>query len=496
MKKWQFFPWYIFLFPAFYVAHTYNEYFLLVPVDIVVKYLFLYLGLAGLLFGIGCLFFRNEIKAGVWCIGFFCLFFFYGPAHDTLRHTGLPRFFTSYKFVLGLTSILFIFCSWLLKKRNAPIRLHRYLYVLGIFLIVLELATGVFYWINGKSKVQDLAGNNIPIVTKVSTANQTSPDIFFFVFDEYTSSLALKRYFKFDNSALDSALTKQGFYISTKSQSNYNSTPHSIAACFNMDYFKRELEKVPNDAYSLLQGSYSLKKSLIPRVLAAAGYNIINHGLFDLADQKVNVTPALREYEEKTMYLGTLLGRIQRDVFWNVVVRLPDQTEGFADPQGYINRNKQNYERFLTELNTSTGDHPRFVIGHILLPHRPAYYDQYGNTRKFSMEDFADKNHDSLYLGQVQYANKLISAFAKAVAQKRARPLVLIIEGDHGNRYAEWGRHIREKQFMNLNTYYFSDRNYSALYDSISPVNSFRIVLNKYFGTQLPLLKDSTILLD
>jgi len=29
-----------------------------------------------------------------------------------------------------------------------------------------------------------------------------------------------------------------------------------------------------------------------------------------------------------------------------------------------------------------------------------------------------------------------------------------------------------------------------ALYPSISPVNSFRVVLNRYFGTDLPLLED------
>jgi hypothetical protein len=111
------------------------------------------------------------------------------------------------------------------------------------------------------------------------------------------------------------------------------------------------------------------------------------------------------------------------------------------------------------------------------------------------MEDFRDENHDSLYLEQVLYANKLIDSIGKAAIKGRQRPLVLIIEGDHGNRYAAWGITIREKHFMNLNAYYFSDKDYSMLYDSISPVNSFRVVLNKYFNAGLPLLKDSTILL-
>jgi hypothetical protein len=160
----------------------------------------------------------------------------------------------------------------------------------------------------------------------------------------------------------------------------------------------------------------------------------------------------------------------------------------------YIERNQQHFRQFVTELNKPSAK-PRLVLGHLLLPRRPAYVDRYGNARMTSMEDFRDENHDSLYLEQLLYANKLIDSIAKAAIKERARPLVLIIEGDHGNRYAASGINIREKHFMNLNAYYFSDRDYTGLYDGISPVNSFRVVLNKYFKAGMPLLKDSTIML-
>ena len=43
-----------------------------------------------------------------------------------------------------------------------------------------------------------------------------------------------------------------------------------------------------------------------------------------------------------------------------------------------------------------------------------------------------------------------------------------------------------------LNAYYFPDRRYEALYQRISPVNSFRVVLSKYFGAGLDLLPDKS----
>jgi hypothetical protein len=41
-----------------------------------------------------------------------------------------------------------------------------------------------------------------------------------------------------------------------------------------------------------------------------------------------------------------------------------------------------------------------------------------------------------------------------------------------------------------LNAYYFPDRDYGHLYDSITPVNTFRIILSQYFGADFGLLKD------
>jgi len=48
---------------------------------------------------------------------------------------------------------------------------------------------------------------------------------------------------------------------------------------------------------------------------------------------------------------------------------------------------------------------------------------------------------------------------------------------------------VRERMPI-LNAYYFSDGDYSDLYEDISPVNTFRLILNQYLGTELALLPD------
>jgi len=40
------------------------------------------------------------------------------------------------------------------------------------------------------------------------------------------------------------------------------------------------------------------------------------------------------------------------------------------------------------------------------------------------------------------------------------------------------------------NAYYFYDQNYQDLYPTITPVNTFRLVLDQYFDQSLPLLEN------
>ena len=494
MNKKFSFPWYIFLLPLFYTLHIYNDFFGVFRIDIVLKYLFYYLLLTVIIFLLASLLFKNKNKATVWTSLFLITFFFWGAAHDFLKGLHLPKFFVSYTFLFSILLVLFIYLSITLKRGKEPVKANRFFLYLFSLIFILEAGITMYYIFSNRVNKTHPAGNNPLLNPNLAIKKKGQiPDIFFMVFDEYTSSKALKKYYQFDNGRLDSSLLNAGFFISMNSQSNYNATSLSIGSTFNMQYFNKDIEKTLNNTFSLLQGAYSYKKSLLPELLEKNGYDIINHGLCDIQNHPVSVKPLFTEYANKVMYFETLWGRITRDILWNITTRFPGFSKKRPADKDFINRNKTNYTNFLRELSREN-EKPKFVVGHVAIPHRPAYVDRNGNPRIMSNEDLTDENHDKLYVEQVMYANTWIDSLVKAATTTpRTRPLVLIIEGDHGNRYAEWGRSIREKQFMNLNTYYFSDKNYSMLYDSISPVNSFRVVLNKYFQAGLPLLKDSTI---
>ena len=94
----------------------------------------------------------------------------------------------------------------------------------------------------------------------------------------------------------------------------------------------------------------------------------------------------------------------------------------------------------------------------------------------------------------MKYTNLLIQNLVAFVSKPSSRKKVVVIQGDHGYRFYD-SKIDRQKEFMNLNAMHFSDGNPDSLYDGISPVNTFRVVLNRYFCQELPLLRDSSIYL-
>ncbi|MCX6190573.1 MAG: hypothetical protein NTW54_13450, partial [Bacteroidetes bacterium] len=59
-------------------------------------------------------------------------------------------------------------------------------------------------------------------------------------------------------------------------------------------------------------------------------------------------------------------------------------------------------------------------------------------------------------------------------------------QGDHAIR--DFTGLTEDDEFRNLNAYYFPDKNYELLNDSLQNINTFRVVFNKYFQQKLPLL--------
>jgi hypothetical protein len=90
----------------------------------------------------------------------------------------------------------------------------------------------------------------------------------------------------------------------------------------------------------------------------------------------------------------------------------------------------------------------------------------------------------------------LVEQAVSAILARSAAPPVIIIQGDHGpGGHLDWESPDRScllERTPILLAYYLPDGGDRLVYPGISPVNSFRVVLNAYFGLDMELLPDET----
>lgn len=481
----------------FFLLHDVNENFGLIPLNLFMKYLGIYLGLCVILLGVSFLLFKEKIKAFIYATMILCMFFSFGAGQDKLKTMPLPGWISSYGIILSGTILFFLVMAYFLKRSKRDFsRFNQYLQVFFSLVTCMELISFCYYSISHHELNNEFGDSSKKLSNQYEPCDTCSkPDIYFIVFDAYSSSRCLKRNFGFDNSAVDSFLEKEGFFVSKGSRSNYGLTPLSISSTFNLNYLRPDLKVKEIDGKLIVQALTTMYNCELPVMLEKEGYDIRNYSIFNLKNYPVYNSEQHARFRDEMIYLQTFAGRINKDIGWKIATFLPFWTEAKANAQfessrkisiqRYITGNLQKLESAIQEKNGG----PKFVYAHLVIPHDPYYYDEKG---RYNPDSMIHNLRPELYIKQLVYTNSLIRRIVDELMSDTTRKKIVIIEGDHGFR--EYHNPAKMPEiFCNLNAYYFPDKDYHVLYDSISPVNSFRVILNKYFNKNYSLLPDRSI---
>jgi hypothetical protein len=146
---------------------------------------------------------------------------------------------------------------------------------------------------------------------------------------------------------------------------------------------------------------------------------------------------------------------------------------------------------------------PFILFTHFFTPHMPATFtengDYPGTPSRFDNFDvqYCDPGKEEMlrsYLAQMEYMDRQILDVIDYILELSKQPPIIILQGDHGNRFKISNeRPIEEaapELYSILNAMYLPGCDYSQLYPSISSVNTFPVIFNHYFGTDIPLLED------
>jgi hypothetical protein len=90
------------------------------------------------------------------------------------------------------------------------------------------------------------------------------------------------------------------------------------------------------------------------------------------------------------------------------------------------------------------------------------------------------------YRGQVEYVNSRIIDSIDNILNHSDIPPIIVIQGDHGG--VETVNDYRRTNI--LNAYYLPGGGTDALYPTITPVNTFRLIFDQYFDSNNGLLPD------
>ena len=116
---------------------------------------------------------------------------------------------------------------------------------------------------------------------------------------------------------------------------------------------------------------------------------------------------------------------------------------------------------------------------HLLAPHPPYYCNEKGNLN--SENNFTNPAY---YLPYQKYINKLTINNLKQIMEKMKKNSIIILHSDHG--------FVRTKEFAHnilLAIYTPDKQKLEYNQDETSLVNLYRLIFNKYFNKNLPLLK-------
>ncbi len=290
-------------------------------------------------------------------------------------------------------------------------------------------------------------------------------------------------------------LTNQGFTVLKDSRSNYSQTTLSLASTLNFTY----LDDLQTRLGPLSQNRGPLQEMILSNKLAvflhACGYKIIaiTSGFSPTEMQQADIylrpKVTLSDFENELINL-TPLPTI------SIVFKLINQYQ--------IHRDRIAFTFEQLPLLGSQYSEPIFVFAHITIPHHPFVYDAQGNAvdsgRLFALsEDFKGaglQEYMQGYAGQLNYVNSRLEQIIPRMIAHQPDATVILIQSDHGpSSHLDWDHPeemgVNERMAI-LSAYYLGGKDQIEIPANLTPVNSFRFILNLYFEAGLPLLEDQS----
>lgn len=479
-------PFYLLLLPVYFICSKYVQYQGLPDVKTALISCLQIIVSVSLAFSLFYLGLRNWLKSSLLTVFCTLIFLFFGNLRVFLQQSESLHFLSQYKLFLPGLLIAFFLFKWMIKKEVSQVNAAAFFNLLLLVYLIVELLN--LYQLNTYSK----ENRSLPIKIPASVINK-QPDIYYLVADCYPSSSYQQEMLGINNNYFEDSLKKEGFYLLKQSKSNYNRTMFSMLSTFDMQYLD-----IIDTSYPAKPKQYSLalraiKSANLFAYLNYVNYKIINLSIFDLAGTKALRKEKFLSVSDKEIFFShTFWNYFSRDIYYSWIHNKANSKERLNQQSGEPLRlyNKKIIDTLLNN-DFSFSLNPAFVYAHMNMPHYPYFYNNSGVPyRKDSIYGKEMITSKKRFAGYIGYTNSQLLRIIQSIKNRTKGKAVIILQSDHG--ISDFNPAIKTDAFRNFTSFYFPDGDYSMLPDTMSNVNTFRIILNKYMKQKLPLIKDSS----
>ena len=426
---------------------------------------------------------KDRQKAGLLVSLGLLLFYSYGHVFDFVS-ANLDRVDVRHRHILlpwGVLAIAVVRSSF---RKNRNLTAYTYfLNIVGGCLVALSLLQIAYRKLTTRDDwrpMNKFESRHIGARSAVS-----SPDIYYIILDAHASPSTLSEIYHYDIGAFIERLKVRGFFVAEKSHSNYAMTMLSLASSLNMSYELNSLSKRSGfKEKDLTLPRQMIENSVAMRFLMSKGYRIIYAG----SGFGVTQSNPHADLEINCGYVDETLGRFIQSTLLRVL----------ADRMKLIDKDKRTrVQCMFSELGqVPKMEGPKFILAHIPSPQWPFLFDANGNPVKRAHLD--SEQLKERYLNQLIFIDKKVEALIDEILTGSKVPPIIVLQSDHGPNFAFPGRYnlqnppqeiLREKMRI-FNAFYFPDGESDFLYSSVSPVNTFRLIFNRFFGSNFPRLDD------
>jgi hypothetical protein len=439
------------------------------------------------------LIFRSWRRAALVTSFLVIAFFSYGYLYDFLQQNYPDLPIGRHRFLIPLYFVVICIGLWWITRIRDLDTATQALNLVGIIALIFPLYQIVSHVVITSIEVISKKTESTKSVGLTGTDDAVYPDIYYIILDSYPRDDVLQDVYDYDNSEFLNQLTEMGFYIAECSQSNYSKTSHSLLSSLNLNYL---------DILTDIQSPAAwMSFSEVRKHLSSHGYSTVafatGYPMTELRDVDIYLQPdefdkdvfgpkqsadIINNFEALLISTSGLVFMDALSLF-DIEV-LPNTNEANVRSIVNLGPEKRRYVEasytFDELKNMPAIPGPKFVFAHLMVPHNPYVFAPDGTF------DPRQAPNKEAFVDQLSYVNKRMISIVTEIIENSDTPPIIIIQGDHGAPEVEF----TQLRVMILNAYFLPYGGDEMLYSTITPVNTFRLILDYYFGTEYGLLEE------